>query len=648
MKKKLLITIASGMAALSLAGCSLADIRDDGSGTDNTDTVDTTVIDNSVPEPVDTNQGEDTPDTVNTPTETINYEGAYAVFKEGYDTIYIIDSYDRMITSYDRTKLGSITSLQDENLETAVFVGFNDGIYYFLNKNVTDLEDYTTLYAVDWATNEAVVVCHYAQDETVSAVDIYDDKIYVTFFSAGSRENKYYEDVYIKKEGSFEYDVEEGSQNSFLSKNKVDRIYTNSINSAFHEYCSYSIERSIAECGYVIAEASGKYEKVNSGGSIQVLDIPYSGITICGYDSKYVVMTAYNEEYYGRYIYCYDTISDSYYTVGNADAAFLGYVDGYLYYSEEEGEEYGHINNHVYKFDPTNGMVQELYDLYNTPGVPEVDAGVTGFCYIKDHVMFLQCVGGKIGWMAVYYDEAGATYKNLDCVIAEVNAWKYGSVSYASIMEDCPFCNNRLMNYYTEVFQVDESVAKGYEKINGFLNALELSNYDEYISDQYTVTDASKCDEHNHLGTYCYTINRVADANVLSDKYLTVTYEVESYTGGVNVAYYSKQYIFDIESGGEMTVADFYTGTEDEFKDFIATKTVEDYQVNPDNYYISSKGEVGIYESAYGQAGFDVVNLEFGEDMIYLVYREYSMGPGASGPIRIAITYQELLGRNRL
>lgn len=650
MKKKLYATIAAGMSAVLLAGCSLADIRNQGDGTENVDTVDATVttVNDTNANGTDTGLGQDTPDTANAPVEVINYDGAYAVFDEGYDTIYIIDSYDRMITSYDRSRFESITTLQDNDLEAASFVGFDDGIYYFLHDNISSGDFYTTLYAVDASTNEATVVCHYAQDETVTAVDIYDGKIYVTFYNAGSRENKYYEDVYTKSEERFEYEVEEGDQNAFLSKNKVTNIFTNSINSAYHKYCNASVERTIAEYGFVIAENGGKYEKVNSGGSIQVFDIPYSGISVCGYDSRYVALTAYNEEYYGRYIYCYDMLSDSYYTVGNADAMMLGYVDGYLYYAEEEGEDYGYLNYHVYKFDPSNGMTQELYDLYNTPGVKNINAGVSGFCYVKDHVLFLQCVSGKIGWMAVYYDEAGATYKNLGCVVETVNALQYGSVAYTSMVKDCPYCMARLMNYYTEVYCADESIAQGCVKINDYLRDLELTNYDNYISDLYEVDDATECDRHSNMGMSCYTKICVTDANILSDKYITVNYEYDSYAGGAHGSYSTNQYMFDIETGEVVTIADLYPGTETEFRDFIADKTREDYLANPDCYYSTSSGAQGVYNTAREAASFTDVDLEFYEDKVILVYQEYEMGPYAAGQIRIEMTYMELFGRSRL
>lgn len=633
---------------MTLAGCSLADIRDNGDATDIVETVAPNATDNINNEPdTGANDGQDTPDTVNSPTEVINYDGAYAVFYEGYDMIYVIDSYDRMITSYDRTKFEGITSLQDNNLEASDFVGYSDGIFYFLHDNIADEDYFTSLYAVDAEKNEAKVVCHYAKDETVTSVDIYDGKIYVTFYSAGSRDNKFYEDVYTKDDEYFEYEYEEGNQNAFLSKLKVNAIYTNSINSAQHDHMCSSIERTVAEYGFVIAEASGKYERVNSGGSVEVFDIPYSGITVCGYDSRYVAMTAYNEEYYGRYIYCYDMLTDSYYTVGNADATLMGYADGYIYYAEEEGDTYGYLNYHVYKFDPSNGMTVELYDLYNTPGACEINAGVSGFCYIKDHVLFVQCVSGKIGWMAVYYDEAGATYKNLDCPIAEVRALDYGTVTYSSEMIECPFCMVRLMNYYSEIFAVDESTAAGYAAINQYLSEQENAAKVRFIGDDYEVEDASHCDAHSVVNA-SYVQRCVTDANILSGKYLTVNYECNSYSGGVHGSYETKQYLFNIDSGEVVTIADLYNGTEDEFREFIANKTKEDYLERPEVYYSNSSEAQGVYDSAYANARFSDVDLEFHEDKVILVYQEYEMGPYAAGQIRIELTYQELLGRNRL
>ena len=651
MKRKIWATIASAAAVLALVGCSSKEKDGPNPVTDIVDVVDTNLdVDGGVTgsNPVSPDEVLDTPDTENSIATVISYDGAYAIFNENYDTIYIIDSYDRMITSYDRSKLADISSVQDANFEDASFVGYSDGIVYFISDSMADDEVYSSIYAVDVETNEAIVVCHYSQNETVSAVDIYDGKMYVTFSSVVGSEKKFYEDVYTKLEDSFEYEVSEGEQNTFLGKIKVDSIYTNSINSANHVYCNASVERSVAEYGLVIAEASGEYEIVNSGGSIQAFEVPYSSVSICGYDTRYVALTGYNDEYYGRYIYCYDMLDNAYRTVGEADAVFLGFVDGYLYYAQEEGEDYGWRNFHTYKYEPSSGTTQELYDLYNAPGAKEVDAGVTGFCYIKDHPLFLQCQNGKIGWMAVYYDEAGATYKNLDCSVAEIDWWKYGTVSCYSTSIDCPFCVNRLVNYYSETYKVAESVADGYEVINAHLQEIEDGYYEKYIGELYEVEDSSQCDIHVAKAIEDYIEIYVTDVCVLSDAYIAVKYEFFSYSGGSHGSYSSKQYLFDLVTGELVTIEDLYEGTEEEFREFIAQKTMDDYSVNYTKYYDSYSGGQGLYDNAYAAAGYNDVELEFYADKVVLVYQEYEMGPYAAGQIRIDMTYQELFGRDSL
>ena len=652
MKSKVAGTIISVGLAMVLTGCSLADIREE-QGNDMPDTVDVTAIAN--PSEVNRPDGTDVPDTqppeAGPETENSVYDGlAYSLYCDKYDDIFIVDAFDRQIDSYSVSEFINNKNLKDENVDDAVFAGYSKGIYYFLDGNYSEDNAFSTLYAVDAATDEVAVVCHYSSNEKITAVDLYQDSVYVTFYSMKGKEVKYFEDVYTKMADSFEYDVEEGAQSSFINKQKVSAIYTNSTNSAGHDRRSHSVQRTIDNYGLIIAEAAGKYEKISSGGAIQIFDIPYTGIDIVGYDSRYIALTAYNEEYFGQYIYCYDMAVDAYYTVGNADATLLGYVNGMVYYAEDESEEYGIVNNHFYKFDPETGMSTELYDLYEIPGSGIDNPGVEGFCYIEDHALFLDYMGGYVSWVAVYYDECGATYKYLGCQVAEAKTLEYGSVSRSVIIKDCPFCMAVLLNYYSETYQVSEEYAPGYEKINLYLKQLELGNYDTYISNIYDVEDSSKCEYHSGMLLTAYQNIEVADVDIISQKYLTVNYEKEGFSGGAHGTFTSQQYMFELATGEYVGIADLYKGDETEFKTFIAEKTRDDYLSYKEEspYYDMASGAEGIYNTAYEAAGFDTTDIEFYEDKAVIVYHEYEMGPYASGEIRIDVSYKELLGRSKL
>ncbi len=195
---------------------------------------------------------------------------------------------------------------------------------------------------------------------------------------------------------------------------------------------------------------------------------------------------------------------------------------------------------------------------------------------------------------------------------------------------------------------MDESYSKEYEAINDYLRKQELGNYDDYVGDHYEMADSEACVQHDGLVLASYADISVAHVDIINNKYLTVLYEKDSYSGGAHGSFRSKQYMFDIDSGEAVTIADLYQGTELEFRNFVAEKTRDDYLNDPTRYYQNSLGAQGVYDTAYDAAGYSNIDMEFYADKAVIVYGEYEMGPYAAGEIRIEVTYKELLGRNRL
>ncbi len=136
---------------------------------------------------------------------------------------------------------------------------------------------------------------------------------------------------------------------------------------------------------------------------------------------------------------------------------------------------------------------------------------------------------------------------------------------------------------------------------------------------------------------------------ILNEKYLTVDYSGYWYAGGAHGMPYMNQRLFDLSTGEEKTLQDFYRGSSKDFKKLIATKTKEDYLSYPENESPYFAGDADtVYQQAYDYALLDKGNLIFGKDGIDYYYPPYDMGPYASGYIFIHISYQELLGRPEL
>ena len=106
-------------------------------------------------------------------------------------------------------------------------------------------------------------------------------------------------------------------------------------------------------------------------------------------------------------------------------------------------------------------------------------------------------------------------------------------------------------------------------------------------------------------------------------------------------------FFFDLTTGQRLGIKDFYKGTEEEFKDLIASKVKEDYEKEGKDYYYFAESADEAYTQAYESAALDD-RAVFTEDGLDFLFYPYDIGPYASGFITMHVPYEELLGRSTL
>jgi hypothetical protein len=249
-------------------------------------------------------------------------------------------------------------------------------------------------------------------------------------------------------------------------------------------------------------------------------------------------------------------------------------------------------------------------------------------------------------------DGDGLNVYDTGCTIEEIDIYDYGTVDYDSESYECPYCGVPLYQKYAECMVIDSSISPKADVINAFLREkMEFFMEPDEALGFPNVVDDSECDYHKESPWQCRVTDdlNVGGVHLIGDHYMTVDMSGYWYGGGAHGYPNRNQYLFDLNTGENLELTDFYTGTEEEFKKLVAEKTKEDflsYSYDDSPYFSEDAGE--IYDQAYEEASFETSNIEFTEDGIILIYPPYDMGSYAAGYIEIFISYKELLGRDSL
>ncbi|MBO4898656.1 MAG: DUF3298 domain-containing protein [Lachnospiraceae bacterium] len=418
-----------------------------------------------------------------------------------------------------------------------------------------------------------------------------------------------------------------------------------------------SFSQAIAECGWVLGVDDDGFYQVMADGTVNDLDLGLeSYFYIPLYDSEKIYYSMDDEDESTKAIYAYDLKSQTTERISGhiPSITLLGLQKGILYYSYNDTETYGLTHNYICSYDSETGRTESLYDLERKPGA-SYEPGTEGFRLIGGQPYFADFDSADHALKWVRVDETGgkAAFTDIGATIETIDIFDYGTIECDSIMEKCPFCGIPLIERYGECLVLDPSVSPKADVINSFLK----EKMQEFVhvsesGDDTAAQDDSECEYHKESPwQYCMTDDlNVTGVHMIGDHYMTVDMYGYWYGGGAHGYPNRNQYLFDLDTGELKTIADFYTGTEEEFKTLLAEKTKEDAlsYSSDDSPYFSSEDPDSIYDQAYDEAGIETSNIEFLDDGIIVIYPPYDMGSYAAGFIEIFISYKELLGRDSL
>ena len=651
MKRKLIKYLFLGLTVLTLAGC--GSIVDDSLA--DRDEYDV--------EEDDEDEDEDDEDDGEVKPEEKSSEEKVLLSRDSTSEIfYVVDESGENIDQYTRKDLAENISASDSKLYRvnaeeqylqSALACEGDGFFFFKDSNYSDeTGEYIYLvYAVSVDDHKLYPIWEDRENHYIEACDYYDGRLYVDYNLGYDYDANVTLGV---KEVCYEYDP---SSDSFKEKESEYASVIEEINSkgiriigsrcaGWDNVDCYT--RDFKECGYILGSTGNGYSVINEKGISRDIE-GTDNVYISFYAPGYLFYDDSNYDTYRANVYVYDIAEGSAKTIASdvESTIFLGRDGSKMYYLVGSYEEYGIAHNRIYSYDTENGANELVYETRSVPGVSLAYPGAEGFRVADDKIYVVDFKDGDLKWFCADVSDGDADFKDISCPEQHVDLFDYGTVTYASYSYACPNCGTVLNQRYAECFVLDDKYSEKADVINEYMH----DNLEAFVADNFLDSAdyyETECEEHQANPTWYRVTDdwNVSCVGIIDDKYLTVNMGGYWYGGGAHGYPSRNQYLFDIETGEEKSIGDFYTGTEKEFKTLIAEKT-RDYFRSLDTYEnpFYTDDEDIIYSDAYENVYLNDGNIEYQNDGIIYYYPPYLMGPYAAGYIDIFIPYSELLGR---
>ena len=576
-------------------------------------------------------------------------EGEYVLYSESRGgAAYIVDSEGNKLAEYDLESI--LKGLPGKAADYSI-KAVGDGLIYLSTYVNEDDTSVFRVYAVDPVRMENAVVWTANSEQSQESVDLYDGKLHITF---NTNDDIKCETIFTRVPGKLVFDSEAGTLDDFFEASRSYTLYGTApepMNS--YDRCCY--ERLFDTYGHVLGRDYDDNKWVlfkRDGSATEINSLAGKNAYVEGYDNAYLYYQPFDDDYNatGSYVLDLDTFGERKTDIDVYDTSFLACRDNYLYYSLNKSEEYYHADNHIFRYSPKDDLAGELYSVQTVPGASSIEAGKQDFRLAGSYIYYTGVSGDEVHWYAV--DADGGTPADTGFKVCDINALKYGRIDYRSETDKCRFCGTELSKTYSETLELDPSWSDHADKISAYLRKIMNDGFSD-SEEEYPATDED-CDEHREYPMqWCTTVEHcISDVSVISDRYLAVDYSGYWYGGGAHGYPERGQYVFDLKTGERLELGDLYSGSNEDFKKFVAEKTKEDFrrQQREEGEYTQyfAEDEEEAYNSAYENADLKTTYVEFGPDGAAIVYQPYEMGSYAAGYIEIPVSYKELFGRDKL
>ncbi|MBO4458073.1 MAG: hypothetical protein J5802_10160 [Butyrivibrio sp.] len=516
---------------------------------------------------------------------------------------------------------------------------FINGIFYCVSSFEEDTD--VAFYAVDINNNRMGKV---TDNTFIDYIDYYNGKLCIGFFDPDGKNSSEY--TYTVSD-DFSFTPETTDHQNILDYIGAHTTPLYKIektpNCAYRTKGSgFSISRALDEAGYVLASRFHNEQKeyiriFPDGTSEEIKELKNITGHPLYYDKDRIILAAdeLNTIEYADEVYTLDLKSGT--LEHFPDLGEIIQLDGNkVFHRRKDGS--------LYAFDLIEKKDSLIYKFEETPGVP-IDS-YHQYQILNGNVFVCDYKDAELKWFRLTGCEEGASTIDIECPIETFSAYKIGTVTSNSSDYKCPFCGNELLDSNYELFKLNDGYSEHTEDINKKLKE-KMDYFLDHPEDDYEIKDDSDCEYHSDPDHFVnYRGESVGSANIYNSRFLAVDMEYFWYGGGPHGLYHTDIYVFDLSTGEELGIKNFYPGTEAEFKTLIAEKVKEDFHENQAHY--EGRSESDCYDSAYKLVSFDSTNIRYYDDHITYCFNVYEMGSYAASEYLIDVTYEELNGNKEL
>lgn len=639
MKKKLLCVTLSAVLALSMVGCGLFGVKNDAPVPENAP---------SKAPSEDTAKSEETK--ADEPAKEqekkpFTNDGIILVnpYRYNMTTLYVFNEDGSLIDTYDLEPISE--KLKESENEDYSYLTYCDGIFFFSGYKYEDGDSYKKLVAYDSATGEITDVIYWGSDN-IYDVEAYDGKLTCSLSTSD------YSSWTVK---SFEKDEDSLTFREASPKYSdiYDQISTYNITN-IERGCS--LEHFLDKNGGFVARNDDKYYLVKTDGSIEELTCLQDNFYSLQGNAKYACFTEYDDSYKTVGTFCIDLSTGEKKKLSDLSIITMGFENGIFYFAEKEDTEFNVFDITIKSYNTATDELNTLFEKESVPATEMFEPVVTGFTLNDNKVFYTDIDEGKVKiYCADLADGKVSNETCTDLVTQSFTPYDFGTVEYRTVSSYCPNCGIPLTQAYAETFVLDPKFSEHADEINASLK----QHSDNFIGEYETPKESwlgedemNNCEGHQEYPEqYDMTdTDQVENVGMIDDHYLFIDKTGYWYGGGAHGMPSRDQLLYDLTTGNELKITDFYKGSLEDYKALVAQKTKEDYEsyaakgvVSP--YFAENSQEV--YDTAYESVQLDM-NVYFREDGIIYYFYPYEMGSYADGFRDIFISYKDLLGRDTL